>query len=210
MAITYPLIMPTAVINIATITLRKQEPQNISVSPWTGVQQVQNSQGQWWEADVGLPPLTRAQADAWEVFILKLAGAKGTFLMGDPEHTAPRGIGGGNPVIDGVGQTGNTVSVKSCPANLTGWLLAGDFVQIGDAGTARLYRVLEDVDTTNLGTASLTLWPNMRRATIDGEPLTIYNAQGRFRMTPGAKEFARVPMFTTINFTAMEALDGNT
>lgn len=209
MSINYPLIMPTDVKNLASITIRRQEPQNISISPWTGVQQVQVTRAQWWEADFSLPPLTRAQADVWEAFALQLNGSVGTFLLGDPEHETPRGIGGGSPLVDGAGQYENTVEIKNAPANLTTWLMAGDYIQLGTGGTARLYRVLQDVATTSAGTASILVWPSLRRPTIADEPVTINGAQGQFRLTAGALDFSRIPVFSNLSFRALEALDGN-
>lgn len=208
MAISYPLEMPTAIIGLASFTLRRQEPQVMSVSPWTGVQQVQTSRAQWWEADFSLPPMKREQADEWEAWALQLSGTVGTFLMGDPEHAAPRGIGGGSPVVASGGQYENTLDISAAPANITGWLKTGDFFQLGSGGTARLYRSLTDVDTTSNGDANILCWPSLRRPSIGGEPVTITNPQGRWRLVTGAQDFARVPLFTSTSFRAIEALDG--
>lgn len=209
MSITYPLTMPTAIKNLADFTLRRMNPQGMSVSPFTGAQQVQASQGQWWEADFSLPPLTRAEADAWEAWALSLDGSKGTFLLGDPEHETPRGALGGNPAVFGSGQTGNELEVYGCTAGVAGWLLAGDFVQLGTGGTARLHRVLEDVETTLDGHAMLKIWPRLRRSPVEDEPLTTTNAQGVFRLKPGAMDFSRVPVFSHFSVTCVEVLEGN-
>lgn len=208
MAITYPLTPPTDVMDFAAVTWRRVQPQNITISPFSGIQQVQDSTVGYWEASLTLPPMTRAQADAWQAFVLALDGAKGTFLLGDPERGTVRGVGGGNPAVNGSGQTGNQLDVSGAPANVTGWLKAGDYIQLGSGGTARLHCVLEDVNTTGAGTAMLTVWPDLRSSPLNASTVTIDNPVGLFRLKPQSVDFSRVPLFTTLTLEAMEALNG--
>ena len=83
MAITYPLTMPSAT-QISRVTMRPRTKVAMTMSEFTGKQQVQKHQGQWWEAEVSLPPMLRDDAEDWLAFLTKLNGMEGTFLFGDP------------------------------------------------------------------------------------------------------------------------------
>jgi hypothetical protein len=78
----------------------------LSVSPFTGQQQVQDWQQGWLEASVSMPPLTHVQAQAWIAFLMGLRGQANVFQLGDPLAVAPRGSGAGTPLVNGGGQTG--------------------------------------------------------------------------------------------------------
>lgn len=54
----------------------------LSVSPFTGQQQVQDWQAKFREARVTLPNLTDAQAQAWITFLSDLKGVAGVFQFG--------------------------------------------------------------------------------------------------------------------------------
>jgi hypothetical protein len=207
MAISYPLTLPT-ITGIAQFTLRAVTSDEVAISPFSFAQQVQLNQGEMWEADVGLPVLTRAQADVWEAFFLSLRGSYGTFLLGDPEHAEARGVLGGAPLVASSGATGTSLDVSGCSANVTGWALAGDFLQLGDGGTARLHRLLENVDTDASGNATLRFWPSIRSSPAVGAPVVMTGAKGLFRLKGRTPDFRRVPLFTSISFTCMEALNG--
>jgi hypothetical protein len=90
MAITYPLALPTQA-GIANVALRAANVVALSQSPFTYRQQVFKHPGERWEATVSLPSMARANAEAWVSFLLALKGQSGTFLLGDPANTAPRG-----------------------------------------------------------------------------------------------------------------------
>jgi|GEM_PF-827071 len=70
----------------------------ISSSPFTGQQEIQQWPGEWWELEIGLPPMLRTQAEQWVTFLLSLRGQVGTFLIGDPLANIPQGSALGVPV----------------------------------------------------------------------------------------------------------------
>jgi hypothetical protein len=51
----------------------------VSISPFTGQQQVQNWQSQGLEGSVSLPPMSDADAQAWLTFLYALAGVANVF-----------------------------------------------------------------------------------------------------------------------------------
>ncbi len=125
MAITYPLSLPDATsYQAARMTARSVV--GVSKSPFTGVQQVQKHQGQWWESEGSLAPMSRANAEEWIAFFLKLNGMQGTFLLGDPLGTTARGVATGTPLIKGASQTGNSLITDGWTTSQTGITTAGD------------------------------------------------------------------------------------
>lgn len=208
MAITYPLSYPTT--GIASVNLIARNSTSISQSPFTYAQQVQKNTGQRWEADITLPPMVRADAEKWITFFMKMEGSFGTFLLGDPNAATPRGSAAttaGTPVVNGASQTGNELAIDGLPISATGYLLAGDYIQLGSGLASELYKVLDDVDTNASGEATLTLWPRLRTIPSDGATVVVSNAKGLFRVsTPTTDWSISNSGFYSISFGAIEAI----
>lgn len=122
------------------------------------------------------PPMSLADAKAWQVAAYKLNGATGTFYLSDTVGGAGRGTVAGTPTIDGSGQTGQEIAT-------TGWntgdnVKAGDWISISD----RLYTILEDA-TESSGDMTLTLWPQLGGGCGTGDSITYGgSARGIFRL----------------------------
>jgi hypothetical protein len=184
MTISYPLNTPTN-IGIANITLSAENAVAISQSPFTYQQQVVAHPGQRWAASISLPPMKRQDAEYWVAFLLSLKGQVGTFLLGDPNCVAAQGSASttpGTPRVNGGGQTGDTLIIDGLPINTTGYLLPGDYIQLGSGVTAYLYKVLTQVNSDASGNATLDLWPNLRISPGDNGLLVVANTKGRFRL----------------------------
>lgn len=191
MAITYPLALPTAT-SIATITLRAINSVAVSRSPFTFKEQVFIHSGKRWEADITLPVMQEDNAEAWVTFLLSLRGQRGTFLLGDPVGATPRGSASGaagTPVVNGATQTGDTLDIDGCPVSATGYLKAGDYIQLGTGNSSRLYKVLADVDTDGSGQATLDIWPSIVTAPSDGATVVVSGAKGAFRLASNSSEW---------------------
>lgn len=182
MAITYPLSLPTAS-GIMRVRFAANDVVGVVQSPFTASQQVYRYTGQFWEADITLPPMKRADAEYWISFLLKLNGPFGTFLLGDPNGATARGVATGTPLVNGGSQTGNELVTDGWTTSTTGILKAGDYIQLGSGATSRLYKVLDDVNSDGSGNATLTLWPDLRSAPSDNAAITVANPKGVFRMT---------------------------
>lgn len=209
MAISYPLTLPTAS-GIAQINLRAVNSVSISESPFTFKQQVISHTGQRWEAEVSMPPMQRADAEQWISFLVSLAGVKGTFLLGDPNASTPRGSASttpGTPVVNGASQTGDSLTIDGCPTSATGYLKAGDYIQLGGGSSATLHKVLTDVDTNASGQATLDLWPYIRTAPSDDATVVVSNAKGLFRLASNQTDWSiNNAAFYGITFPALEAI----
>lgn len=185
MAESYPLALPTHT-GIAQIRLIARDVVGVSTSPFTFAQQIFRHQGQRWEADITLPPMARADAEQWASFLLRLRGQYGTFLLGDPLNATPRGsaaITPGTPLVFGAAEVGDELDIDGCPTSVTGYLKAGDYIQLGSGATSTLHKVLEDVNTDGSGRATLNVWPQIRTAPADNSPVTVSNAKGNFRLS---------------------------
>lgn len=207
MAITYPLVAPSAP-GVARATLRAANVVGASRSPFTGQQQVQRHQGQWWAADIELPPLVGDDMSApWLAFLLSLRGQFGTFLMGDPGKPQPRGVATGSPVVNGANQSGEQLSVSGFTASVAGILKAGDYLQLGSGGSARLHTVLADANSDGSGRVTLDIWPRLRSAPANGSAVIVRNPVGVWRLASSDTSWIREPAFQTgLRFSAVEAL----
>lgn len=201
MPISYPLELPSTKFlrqNISTHSVVA-----VSRSIFTMRSQVQEQQGQMWTMDGALPPLKRDEAEPWLAFFLKLNGMLGTFMAGDVLGKRPQGTGFGNPVVDGSGQSGQTLITRGWNGS-TAVLKAGDYFQVGQ----RLYKVVDDaLPTGATGQATLDFWPRLRESPNDGEQLIIVDARGLFRLAGNDSLIVSVDTrhVYDISFSAVEA-----
>jgi hypothetical protein len=181
MAITYPLTPPTSP-RVQSIIFTAMNRVAVTESPFTYSTDSQAFPGQRWAADVTLPPMRREQAAQWVSFLVSLRGSFGDFLLGNPMACVARGVGGGSPVVSGASQTGSDLNITGATASTTGWLKAGDYIQLGASGTARLHQVLQDANTDGSGATTLTLWPHVQ-SPVDSSVVIYVNPVGKFKLS---------------------------
>ena len=170
MAISYPLSLPTNV-GMASIELRAKNTVAVSMSPFTYKQQTHSYDGQMWEADVTLPPMSRDDAESWVSLLMSLKGRAGTFLLYDPSARSVRGTADAINVTGSAGDDSLTVNSSN------GTLKAGDYIQLGAASDATLHKVLVDYS----GSGDLEVWPKLRKART-GVDAVLVDASGLFRL----------------------------
>lgn len=187
MAISYPITLPAAFVAARTV-IRQNNTVGESVSPFSAEQQLYVHQGQYWEADIKLPPMARDDAEDVLGALLSLRGKEGSFLLPAPNAT-PRGAGGGTPLVDGASQTGLTLAVKGGPLSTTNWLKAGDWIQLGSGSSTRLHKVLVNADTDGAGKTTLDIWPRHRSSPADSAAVTISNCKGLFQLSSNSFEY---------------------
>ena len=239
MAISYPIDTPTT-IGIESIELRAVNAVATSQSPFTYKQQVVAHPGQRWEASVNIPRVRRDLAAEWKAFLTALRGKQGTFLLGDPDYTAPRGkakdytapaegkillengdsllLEGGssllfeegaitNLFVDGGYQAGDELSVNGGPANVQGYLLAGDYIQIGSGSGANLHQILVDAGTDSLGKMTLDIWPSLRHSPADATQVGLIDPKGVFRLKSNVSTWSiNNSSAYSISFEAIEVI----
>lgn len=206
MAIVYPLTTPASP-DAARVSMAPNSAVAVSISPFTFSRQVQEHQGQRWVLTVELPAMERANAEAWITFLLSLNGQAGTFLYGPPESRTPQGVATGAPLVNGAAQTGQDLITNGWTAGVTGILLKGDMIQLGTGVDAHLHKVLEDVNSDGGGSATLTLWPNLRESPVDASAIAVSSAKGLFALMSNAMEWSTsIAIHYGISFVALEAL----
>lgn len=192
---------------VRSVELRAINAVIYEMSPFTFAGQAQASSGQMWQADVTLPPMKREDAEKWIAWLVSLRGQFGTFNMGDPSAATPRGVATGTPRVNGASQTGEDLNIDGCTANVTGWLKAGDYIQLGTAGTATLHKVLADVNTNASGETTLSLWPHIRSAPADNATVVVSDTVGRFRLASNESSWSvNEASIYGITFSAREAI----
>lgn len=207
MSVSYPLTMPNIKGN--SIVIQPLDSVGTTRSPFSFVEQVQLNSGQMWTAQLSFPPLDSSDAPVLEAFLTSLRGSYGTFLLGDPRRETPRGAASGTPVVDGAGQTGDTLNIRGMTAGVTGIFKAGDYIQLGSFASARLYMVLQDADSDGSGDVTVTIWPNLRSSPADGATVTVSAAKGVFRLTDNVSVRGSANGFADISLSAIEVVNGS-
>lgn len=184
MAVTYPLALPSTS-QFASAQIRPRSVVGQTISPFTGGSQVQAHQGQWWECDIVLRTLERADAEAWIAFFAQLNGREGTFLMGPPNGATPRGLAGGTPLVNGASQTGGALITDGWTFSV-GTLKAGDYFQLGSGLATELYKVTADVTADGAGNATFDIWPDLKTSPANNAALTVTSAVGLWRLAENA------------------------
>jgi hypothetical protein len=176
MAVSYPISTPTD-IGIAEIQLTATNAIAVSRSPFTFATQVHAYPGEMWSASVTIPPVRKDLAEPWVAFLLSLRGQYGTFLLGDPNMTSPQGTATSATVTGSLGDRSVTVA-------MTGTLKAGDYLQLGSSGSARLHKVVQD----RSGGGTMEIWPALRDD-YTSTSATLTNAKGVFRLAENATQW---------------------
>jgi hypothetical protein len=177
MAVSYPISTPTD-IGIAEIQLTATNAIAVSRSPFTFATQVHAYSGEMWSASVTIPPVRKDLAEPWVAFLLSLRGQYGTFLLGDPNMTSPQGTATSATITGSLGD-------RSVSVSMSGTLKAGDYLQLGSSGSARLHKVLADKS----GNGTLEIWPALR-ANYSSASATLTNAKGVFRLAGNSTDWA--------------------
>lgn len=154
-----------------------------------------------------IPPLPRGSAEDWVAFLMKMKGQRGTFLMGDPAGKTGRGALSGTPLVNGGGQTGNTLNIDGCGANVSFWVRVGDYIQLGTGANARLHKVLNNETSNASGQVTLDIWPDLRTSPADNSAVIVSNTVGLWRLSSNQVDWdINAASFYGIQFDCEEAL----
>ena len=188
MAISYPLSLPNTT-SYASARMTARSVVGVTKSPFTGAQQVQKHQGQHWEWEAHLVPMTRASAEEWIAFMLSLNGMQGTFLLGDPLGATALGVASGTPLVKGASQTGSSLITDGWTATQTGILKSGDYFQLGTGSSSKLYKVLADANSDGSGDATFDIFPAINTAVANDATITVASPKGLFRLASNEMGF---------------------
>jgi hypothetical protein len=213
MSVVFPLSPPTGHHTAQKTKMGVWNTAGMSVSPYTGSQQVYQWPGEGWKIDVALRPMKAVDAEPWIAFLTSLRGQYGTFLWGDTARKAPQGA------VDNVHARHATGSLNVAgadslvtnfysQASVTGILKAGDYIQLTASGCPqRLYKALTDINTDSSANATIPIFPRLRETVPDATSFSVLNCQGTFRLAKNQQEWdIDQALVYGIQFSALEAL----
>lgn len=161
--------------------------------------------GQRWRANWTLPPMTKANAAPWIAFFMKLKGQVNTFTASDPDWQTNLGAWSGTPLVNGAGQTGNSLIIDGCTNSITGWGKAGDYFNVASS----LHRLTADCNTNGSGQTTLVFEPPAYVAPADNAAITVNPATIEMRLiddSSGEWESSFGYIYTSKSFSAIEDL----
>lgn len=155
--------------------------------------------GGMWQAQLQFKNLTRAQSDSLRVFLYRLGGANGRFLLWD--FTKPGKPVMGNPVVAQNSQTGGLLLTS-------GWLPNRLILQAGEYFSVNneLKMVMNDVWSSSIGFATLEFEPWLRKSPKQGAPIVTETPTGMFKLIDDKQgNFQYRALFSDVSIAVEEA-----
>ncbi|MGL0943351.1 hypothetical protein ACSTDY_13745 [Vibrio vulnificus] len=176
----YPLLTENLIPTLSDFQLGRTE--RLNKSAFTEAAQVIGSPTGLWTAQVKFENVRMNDARVLIGFLISLRGAAGNFRLFDWSAPSANGAGGTYPVTD-VSQSapGLVVIITSSPS--TKLASVGDYVEIG----GELKALIADVNTDELGKATLLFEPFMRNPITVDTQVNFDKPTGTFRLAPGYK-----------------------
>lgn len=188
MAISYPVSLPS-VRGPRRVMFDMITADGLSSSPFSLSQQVFEHQGEMWAGTLELGNMNRAEGEDWVAFLASLKGRVGTFLLGDPLGTSPRGTWAGSPLMQGAHAARlRTLTIDGFTPAATG--KAGDWMQFGTGASSRLHKVIADFTANGSGVATVEIWPALRDALADNDAFVTSSAKGVFRSASSRRSWS--------------------
>lgn len=140
-------------------------------SQLTGAVQTAVLPGDKWEAVLTFSNKMGETARKLKAFLTSLNGVTGRFYLTPYDQKEVYGVATGTPLVKGASQTGKQLIIDGCTPNITGWLLAGDYFQVGN----ELKMITQDCNTDANGETTLVFSPALRTAPADNASIITSN-----------------------------------
>lgn len=144
----------------------------LSPSPFTGGAQTLARDGQRWMVTHTWNAVRGDVRAEIMAFLASLNGQEHRVRLFDPDNPK-RGSYGGTPVVDGAGQSGDTLAIRGCTASVTNWIRKGDYFAVIVNGEPELKMSIADTNTDGTGHANLSFRPKLRTSPIDGAAIRV-------------------------------------
>jgi hypothetical protein len=178
-----PIDLPMPLQRAVSVAWTMEMNHGLAENAFNGRVQAQRGQLERWSFVMGIKPMNRRDAQVAQGFFLQLEGPLGLFRMADPAALAPLGRAAGLPVIEEEALPGQRqIETSGWLPNVSGILMAGDWIQFGD----QYCKVVADVHSSATGTATVSVWPKVMQTTAVDTPIVTRPAKGLFRFTSQA------------------------
>lgn len=133
--------------------------------------------GDRWACHLEFDYLTEPDWRLLSAFLANLDGEVGRFYFGPFFHAGtPKGKINGNPLINGAGQTGTSLTIKGLAPNTSGVLKVGDYISFPTKYGSELHQIVQsDVTSDANGDATLMIAPPIRISPADGASVVFAN-----------------------------------
>lgn len=84
-----------------------------------------------------------------------------------------RGAYGGTPLVNGAGQTGNTLNIDGASLSVTNWIRKGDYFAVIVGTEPELKMATADANSDGAGNVTLTFEPKLRTSPADGAAIHV-------------------------------------
>jgi hypothetical protein len=158
-------------------------------SPLNRVTQTYELPGARWYFTATWQNLKEADARAFKAWLAKLRGAAGRFYASDLTHKTPSGVATGSGLVNGANQTGKSIVTSwSGATSVNNWLLAGDYIGIGNE--LKIVTATANVDGSHLCT--ITFEPPLRSSPADNSAIVIAAPTAIFRLNDDKQDAANI------------------
>lgn len=190
-----------------SVDVTSVKPTVVSVSE-SGKRQARNAGGHLWEIDVSFPVMTKDEFEPINCFAMQQDGSDGSFQYVPPDTATPRGAASvtpGTPLVSTfAAANSDNIQVKGFPNSITNIMMQGDVLKI--ASHSKVYKVVENADSSAVGTAQLFIKPNLVQSIIANEvitvndvPFTVYvSATHKYRALPAKMHSYKVKMMESV------------
>lgn len=175
----------------SSVTVRSSTQSLVSVAQ-SGRRFVRDMGGHRWLINASYDRLSSDEGRIIKAFAVAQNGIFESFQFVAP-HLAPRGVATGVPLVNGASQSGRSVATDGWTPNITGIMLAGDFIKFGHS---KVYVVTANVNSNSLGQAVLSIEPQLMISPPDNDPLTVTNVPFTVSFAKEVQEFpVQSPIF---------------
>ncbi len=175
-------------VGIKSIEMRLKRSIAVAESPFTYDQQIFDFGGARWEAEVTLEPLSYAEAQRLQAFLIALKGRSGTFRFGNPQHVTTYTV-----LTDGTSSIGDEQI-----GGIGNYVPAGAYFSLGNY----LYLLTQDF----VGTGDMQFQPPLREVVASGSFVYFNNPKSTWRLAANDIGWSSSSTFTNFTIPMVEAL----
>ncbi len=208
LAITFPIAAPLDF--VTELDVSEFNASSYITSPFTGRGVTQEFEGEYWSCTLRYRNLDRQQGQSLSAFRSALRGSAGSFVAPFPGIDNALGEARNmpsSPSVDvGVAEGSRQLPIRDAIADIEGYFVAGDILQVGPNSRPHWHRILQDVDTDSTGRAMIDVWPVIREGTQTGDQVSYARPLCLFKLIGEVDTSIRTPVIYNIDIIARELL----